>query len=97
MKNFIIAVTIFVFAASTAFAGDNRMDFENAFAYSKSTQSAGSAGSNGSAGSDGSAGSAAGSSAGASGAILIGLAVLVLVCIAVCGGGDNHTNPSPSN
>jgi len=96
MKNFIIAVTIFLFAASAAFAGDNRMDFENAFSYSKSTQSAGSADSAGSAGSNGSAGSTPGSFQGASGAILIGLAVLVLVCIAVCGGSDNHTNTSPS-
>ena len=102
MKNLIImAITIFAFATSAVFAGDHRMDFENAFSYSKSTQSAGSAGSVGSAGSNGSAGSAGsapGSFQGASGAILIGLAVLVLVCIAVCGGGksQNYTmSPSP--
>jgi|GEM_PF-6852201 len=97
MKNLIVmSVTIFAFAISAAFAGENRMDFENAFSYSKSTQSAGSAGSNGSVGSNGSAGSAPGSFQGASGAILIGLAVLVLVCVAVCGGSSNHTYSSPS-
>lgn len=94
MKNLIImAITIFAFATSAVFAGDNRMDIENAFSYSKSTQSAGSFGSfgsAGSAGSNGSAGSASGSFQGASGAILIGLAVLVLVCIAVCGGSKDQ-------
>lgn len=101
MKNLIImAITIFAFATSAVFAGDNRMDFGNAFSYSKSTQSAGSAGSagsNGSTGSTGSAGSAPGSFQGASGAILIGLGILVLVCIAVCGGGkDQNYSMSPS-
>jgi len=90
MKNLIImSITVFAFAISAAFAGDNRMDFENAFSYSKSTQSAGSIGSTGSAG------SSPGSFQGASGAILIGLAVLVLVCVAVCGGGKDHSYSSP--
>jgi hypothetical protein len=94
MKNLIImAVTIFAFAAQATYAGENSMSLDNAFSYTKSTQSGGSAGS------ANSAASAPGSFQGASGAILLGLLALLIVCVAVCDGGSDNgtTSISPTS
>jgi hypothetical protein len=96
MKNLIITtLTVFSFATAPVFAGEASMNMNNAFAYSKSTQSAGSAPVSGnSAGSAGSAGSSPGSFAGPNGAILLGLALIAVVIIAASsGGGGNSTYP----
>jgi len=86
MRNLIItALTAFSFITSPVLAGDRSFDMENAFAYTKSTQSAGSGGSAGSAGS-------AASSGAATTAIVVGLGILILVLIAVSASdGDGGT------
>lgn len=87
MKNMIItAITLFAFTTSPMMAGERSFDMNNAFAYSKSTQSAGSA--------NNSAGSVAGS--GPLTAVFI-LATLVLIVLIASNGGDNNSySPSPS-
>lgn len=95
MKNvFITVVTIFAFVTASAMAGDRSFDVNNGFTYDKSTQSAESWGSGNSANS---AGSGSAASQGATGAILFGLAVLVLLCIAACGSSDDNLSGSFSD
>ena len=89
MKNIAItAVAVFALTVSTVYAGEHTMDFNNSFAYTKSTQSSGSAES---AASAGSAGSSPASFEGANTIVLLGLIAFVLVCLAVCGGGRDNT------
>ncbi len=82
MKNLIItALTIFAFITSPVVASERSFDMENAFAYSKSTQSLGS---------DGSAGNSAGGlSSGAATGILVFLGLVILVAVIASNNNDS--------
>ncbi len=90
MKNICItAVTIFAFATAPVLAGEASMSMDNAFSFSKSSQSAPVSGN--SANSAGSFGSAPESYQGPSAGILLGLLAIVIVIFAASGGGGNST------
>lgn len=81
MKNMIITtLTIFAFITSPMMAGERSFDMNNAFAYSKSTQSGGSAGS---------AGSLNGSGPTTAVFVIAALTILI-VLFAANGGGDGY-------
>ncbi len=82
-KSIITLTTIFALSTSSAFAGGNGMDFNNAFAYSKSTQS-------GSIGSAQSADSA--NSLGVGTGFLIFLVAVIVVAVVVGNGGSDNTH-----
>ena len=83
MKNLIItALTIFAFITGPIMAGERSFDMDNAFAYSKSTQSLGSEGSAGN--------SAGGLSSGAATGILVFIGLVILVALIASNSGDDH-------
>ncbi len=82
MKNLIItALTIFAFITGPVMAGERSFDMDNAFAYTKSTQSLGS---------EGSAGSVGGLSSGAATGILVFIGLVILVALIASNSGDDH-------
>lgn len=87
MKNILITtLTIFAFTTSPMVAGEASFDMNNAFAYSKSSQSGGSAASAGSIGGSGSGGAV----------VVIGILAILIILIAANSGGDNGYSPSPT-
>ena len=87
MKNMIITtLTIFAFTTSPMMAGEISFDMNNAFAYSKSTQSGGSADSAGSSAASGSGGAV----------VVLGILAILIILIAVNSSDGHSYSPSPS-
>lgn len=82
-KSLITATTIFALSTSSVFAAGNGMDFNNAFAYSKSTQS-------GSIGSAQSADSSNSFGVGTGFLIFLVAVIAVAVIVGNSGSDDNH-------